>query len=47
LLAECSRRRLEGIVVNRKDAPCRSGMRSSWIKVKAANQYLAKLFKKT
>jgi bifunctional non-homologous end joining protein LigD len=51
LLAECSRRGLEGIVAKRKDAPYRSGTRSGWIKVKtsewkAANQYRAKLFEK-
>jgi bifunctional non-homologous end joining protein LigD len=52
LLAECSRRGLEGIVAKRKDAPYRSGTRSGWIKVKtsewkAANQYRAKLFEKS
>ena len=52
LLAECSRRGLEGIVAKRKDAPYRSGTRGGWIKVKtsewkAANQYRAKLFDKT
>ena len=51
LLAECSRRGLEGIVAKRKDAPYRSGTRSGWVKVKtlerkAANQYRAKLFEK-
>jgi bifunctional non-homologous end joining protein LigD len=49
LLAECSRRGLEGIVAKRKDAPYRPGTRSGWIKVKtsewkAANEYRAKLF---
>jgi bifunctional non-homologous end joining protein LigD len=34
LLAECSRRGLEGIVAKRKDAPYRSGTRSGWVKVK-------------
>jgi bifunctional non-homologous end joining protein LigD len=34
LLAECSRRGLEGIVCKRKDAPYRSGTRSGWVKVK-------------
>jgi bifunctional non-homologous end joining protein LigD len=51
LLAECSRRGLEGIVAKRKDSPYRSGTRSGWIKVKtserkAANRYRAKLFEK-
>jgi bifunctional non-homologous end joining protein LigD len=51
LLAECSRRGLEGIVAKRKDSVYRSGTRSGWIKVKtsewkAANQYRAKLFAK-
>jgi bifunctional non-homologous end joining protein LigD len=51
LLAECSRRGLEGIVAKRKDAPYRSGPRSGWIKVKTpewkvANKYCAKLFEK-
>jgi hypothetical protein len=32
LLAECSRRGLEGIVAKRKDASNRSGTRSGWIK---------------
>jgi ATP-dependent DNA ligase len=46
LLAECSRRGLEGIVAKRKDSVYRSGMRSGWVKVKtsewkAANQYCA------
>jgi bifunctional non-homologous end joining protein LigD len=36
LLAECSRRGLEGIVAKRKDAPYRSGTRSGWIKVKTS-----------
>ena len=50
-LAECSRRGLEGIVAKGKDAPYRSGTRSSWIKVntaewKAANQHRAALFEK-
>jgi ATP-dependent DNA ligase len=36
LLAECSRRGLEGIVANRKDAAYRSGTRSGWIKVKTS-----------
>jgi bifunctional non-homologous end joining protein LigD len=36
LLAECSRRGLEGIVAKRKDAPYRSGARSGWIKVKTS-----------
>jgi ATP-dependent DNA ligase len=34
LLAECSRRGLEGVVAKRKAAPYRSGMRSGWVKVK-------------
>jgi ATP-dependent DNA ligase len=51
LLAECSRRGLEGIVGKRKDPAYRPGIRSGWIKVKtaewkAANQYRAKLFEK-
>jgi bifunctional non-homologous end joining protein LigD len=36
LLAECSRRGLEGIVAKRKDAPYRSGTRSGWVKVKTS-----------
>jgi bifunctional non-homologous end joining protein LigD len=36
LLAECSRRGLEGIVAKRKDAPYRSGPRCGWMKVKTA-----------
>jgi len=35
LLAECSRRGLEGIVSKRKDAPYRSG-KGDWVKVKTA-----------
>ena len=51
LLAECVRLGFEGIVAKRKDAPYRSGTRSSWIKVKtpewkAANRYRARLFEK-
>jgi bifunctional non-homologous end joining protein LigD len=51
LLAECSRRGIEGIVAKRRDAPYRSGTRSGWIKVKtpewkAANQYRGELFAK-
>jgi bifunctional non-homologous end joining protein LigD len=51
LLAECTRRGLEGIVSKRKDAPYRSGTRSGWIKVKTpewkkANRYRAKLFER-
>ena len=52
LLAECSRRGLEGIVTKRKDdAPYRSGTRSGWIKVKtsewkAANRWRAEFFEK-
>jgi bifunctional non-homologous end joining protein LigD len=52
LLAECSRRGLEGIVAKRKDAPYRSGRRSGWLKVKtsewkAANEWRAECFEKT
>jgi bifunctional non-homologous end joining protein LigD len=36
LLAECSRRGLEGIVAKRKDAPYRSSTRSGWVKVKTS-----------
>jgi bifunctional non-homologous end joining protein LigD len=36
LLAECSRRGLEGIVAKRKDAPYRLGTRSGWVKVKTS-----------
>jgi bifunctional non-homologous end joining protein LigD len=36
LLAVADRLHLEGIVSKRRDAPYRSGMRSGWIKVKAA-----------
>jgi bifunctional non-homologous end joining protein LigD len=36
LLAECEKRRLEGIVSKRMDRPYRSGDRSEWIKVKCA-----------
>jgi bifunctional non-homologous end joining protein LigD len=51
LLAECSRRGLEGIVAKRKDAAYRSGARSGWVKIKtsewkATNKYRAKLFEK-
>jgi bifunctional non-homologous end joining protein LigD len=51
LLAECSRRGLEGIVGKRKDVPYRSGTRSGWTKAKtsewkAPNQYRTKLFDK-
>jgi bifunctional non-homologous end joining protein LigD len=51
LLAECSRRGLEGIVAKRKDAPCRSGTRSGWIKVKTAewkatNRWRGEFFEK-
>jgi bifunctional non-homologous end joining protein LigD len=52
LLAECSRRGLEGIVAKRKGSIYRSGARSGWVKVKtsewkAVNQYRAKLFEKS
>jgi bifunctional non-homologous end joining protein LigD len=51
LLAECSRRGLEGIVAKRKDAPYRSGTRSGWVKVKtsewkAGNRYRTKLYER-
>jgi bifunctional non-homologous end joining protein LigD len=51
LLAECSRRGLEGIVSKRKDAPYRSGLRFGWVKVKtstwrAANRERWRLFEK-
>jgi ATP-dependent DNA ligase len=36
LLAECTRRDLEGIVCKRKDSSYRSGTRSGWIKVKTS-----------
>jgi ATP-dependent DNA ligase len=36
LLAECSRRGLEGIVAKRKGTSYRSGTRSGWIKVKTS-----------
>src|SRR5262245_15655843 len=35
LLAECEKRKLEGIVSKRIDAPYRSGDRTDWIKVKS------------
>jgi bifunctional non-homologous end joining protein LigD len=49
LLAECTRRGLEGIVAKRKDAPYRSGTRSGWVKVKtsewrADNQWRGEFF---
>jgi bifunctional non-homologous end joining protein LigD len=49
LLAECARRRLEGIMAKRKDSTYRSGTRSSWIKVKtdewkAANRWRGEFF---
>jgi bifunctional non-homologous end joining protein LigD len=51
LLAECSRRGLEGIVAKRKDAPYRSGTRTDWIKIKtsewkAANRWRGEFFEK-
>jgi bifunctional non-homologous end joining protein LigD len=51
LLAECSRRGLEGIVAKRKDAPYQSSTRSGWIKVKTAeckaeNQWRGEFFEK-
>ena len=36
LLAECERRRLEGIVCKRRDSLYRSGKSSAWIKVKCS-----------
>ena len=51
LLAECSRRGLEGIVAKRKDAPYLSGTRSGWVKVKtsewrADNRWHGEFFEK-
>jgi bifunctional non-homologous end joining protein LigD len=52
LVAECSRRGIEGIVAKRKDTPYRSGTRSGWIKIKCegwkvADKYRANFFEKT
>jgi bifunctional non-homologous end joining protein LigD len=52
LLDECEKRKLEGIVSKRADAPYRSGGRCDWIKVKCpswreANKERYRLFEKT
>jgi hypothetical protein len=51
LLAECSRRHLEGIAGQRKQPAYRSGTRGGWVNVKtaerkAANRCRGKLFEK-
>jgi hypothetical protein len=51
LLAECSRRGLEGIVAKRKDSVYRSGTHSGWVKVKtsewrADNRWRGEVFEK-